>query len=97
MRQQTGSENENSTDVRGSSTNIEIFRVLDDGSEQLVAHAVDPKEVDQFQDWWRYSKPFGSELKIVVRANAQKIAGFSTTGTEPGSAAEDHYPEVFIG
>jgi len=76
---------------------MNIFRVLDDGSEQLLAAAVDAKEVDELQDWWRYSKPLGSGVKIVVRGDSEMIASFSTAGTEPGLAAEARHPEVFIG
>jgi hypothetical protein len=97
MSHQAGSGREDSLDVQGRSANINIFRVLDDGSEQLLAASVDAKEVDELQDWWRYSKPLGSGIKIVVRADSQMIASFNTAGTESGLAAEARHPEIFIG
>jgi hypothetical protein len=81
---------------RSTETNIDVFAVRDDGSE-LLASGLDPKELDDLQDWWRYTKPFGSGVKIVVRADSQTIGVFSSTGTEPGLAAEALHPEDFIG
>jgi hypothetical protein len=81
---------------RSTETTIDVFAVRDDGSE-LLASGLDPKELDDLQDWWRYTKPFGSGVKIVVRMDSQTIGVFSTTGTESGLAAEVHYPEDSIG
>jgi hypothetical protein len=81
---------------RRTETNIDVFAVRDDGSE-LLASGLDPKELDDLQDWWRYTKPFGSGVKIVVRADSQTIGVFSTTGTESGVPAEAHQPEDFVG
>jgi len=77
-------------------TNIDVFAVRDDGSE-LLASGLDSRELDDLQDWWRYTKPFGSGVKIVVRADSQTIGVFSTTGTDTGLTAEAHHPEDFIG
>jgi hypothetical protein len=81
---------------KSTETSIDVFTVRDDGCEQLLASGLGARELADLQDWWRYTKPFGSGVKIVVRADSRTIAGFSTAGTEPGLAAETHHPEVFI-
>ena len=82
---------------RSTETNIDVFAVRDDGGSELLASGLDPGELDDLQDWWRYTKPFGSGVKIVVRADSQTIGVFSTTGTESGLPAEAHHPEDVIG
>jgi hypothetical protein len=71
--------------------------VRNDGCEELLAAGLDEGELADLQDWWRYTKPFGSGVKIVVREDSHQIAVFNTAGTEPGLAAESHHSEVFIG
>jgi hypothetical protein len=82
---------------RSAVTNVDVIAVRDDGCEQLLASGLDAKELDDLQDWWRYTKPFGAGVKIVVRADSRTIAGFNTAGTQPGLAAEAHNREVVIG
>ena len=82
---------------RRTETNIDVFAVRDDGCERLLASGLNAREYDDLRDWWRYTKPFGSGIKIVARENSQTIADFNTSGTEPGFAAEVNHPEVFIG
>lgn len=77
-------------------TNVNVFAVRDGGCEQLLGSGLDARELVDFQDWWCYTKPFGSDVKIVVREDSQTITSFSTTGTEPLLALEAHYPDAFI-
>jgi hypothetical protein len=76
---------------------MDVFAVRDDGCEQILASGLDASDLSELQEWWRYTKPFGSGVTIVVRADSQTIASFNTAGTEPGLTAEDNHPEVFIG
>jgi hypothetical protein len=62
---------------------MEVIAVQEDGSEQLLASDVDSRNAGELEEWWRYTKPFGPGVKIVVRSNLQAVAGWSTTGTEP--------------
>ncbi len=78
-------------------TNIDVFAVRDDGGEQKLASGLDARDLGELQEWWCYTKPFGSGVTIVVRADSQTIASFNTAGMEPGLAAEEHDPKVFLG
>jgi len=69
----------------------------DDGSEQLLATGLSVTEVDELQEWWRYTKPFGSDIKIVVRTDFEKTASLISTGTELGLAVAVRHPEIFLG
>ncbi len=81
---------------RSTETNIDVFVVRDNGSEELLASGLDARELSDLQDWCRYTKPFGSGVKILVRGNSQTIASFRSSGTEPLLIYETH-PEVFVG
>ena len=76
---------------------MDVFTLQDDGSERLLATGLDSSEVIELQEQWRYTKPFGSGIKIVVRADVQTLFGFRTTGTETGVADETRHSEIFIG
>jgi hypothetical protein len=73
---------------------MDVFALQDDGSERLLATDLDPSEVIELQEHWRYTKPFGYGIKIVVRANVQTLFGFRTTGTETGVADGTRHSEV---
>jgi hypothetical protein len=75
---------------------MDVFTLKDDGSKQLLAAGLDAGEIVELQEQWRYTKPFGSGIKFLVREQCQTIVSFSTTGTEPGWAAERH-SEIFVG
>jgi hypothetical protein len=84
--------------MQGSTeTNIDVFIVRNEGCEQLLAAGLDAREAGELQEWWRYTKPLGSDVKIVVRADFRTIASFRTTGTELEVCAEVHHPEIFMG
>jgi hypothetical protein len=76
---------------------MDVFALQDDGSERLLATDLDSSEVIELQEQWSYTKPFGSGIKIVVRANVQTLFGFRTTGTETGVADQTRPSEIFIG
>jgi hypothetical protein len=76
---------------------MDVFAVQDDGSEQLLAAGLDAKEVWELEEWWCYTKPFGSGIKVMVRPDCRTIPAFRTAGTEPGLAVEAPHPEIFIG
>ena len=46
---------------------MDLVEARSDGNEQLLASGLTPGEVDEVLDWWRYTKPFGPNVKIVVR------------------------------
>ncbi len=76
---------------------MDVFMLQHDGSQRLLATGLDWGEVIEIEEQCRYTKPFGSDIKIVVRTDIQAILGFRTTGTEPGAAGEMRHPENFIG
>ena len=76
---------------------MDVFTVQDDGSEQLLASGLNVTEVEELQEWWRYTKRLGSDIKIVVRTDFETTASLISTGTEPGLAVAVRHPEIFIG
>ena len=76
---------------------MDVYTLQDDGSERLLATDLDSREVIELQEQWRYTKPFGSGIKVVVRGDVQTIFGFRTTGTQPGASGETRHSEIFIG
>ena len=76
---------------------IDVFTVQDDGRDQLLAVCLDVREARELQEWLCYTKPFGSDNKILMRADCETIAGFRTTGMEPAPVDKNHHPEVFVG
>jgi hypothetical protein len=63
---------------------MDLIEVRSDGNERLIASDLTPGEVDEVLDWWRYTKPFGANAKIVVRENSNNAFCVSTTGTASG-------------
>lgn len=61
---------------------MDLFEVRSDGNEQLLAAGLTPGEVDEFLDWWRYTKPMGPSVKIIVREDSGNVIGLSTAGTD---------------
>ena len=78
---------------------MDVFAVQEDGSEQLLASGLDTGKAHELEEWWRYTKPFGPGVKIVVRSHLQAVAGWSTTGTEPRLPGTIEAPpaEIYIG
>jgi hypothetical protein len=64
---------------------MDIFRVQQDGSEDLVASGLHPAEVDGLLEWFCYTKPIGRDVRIVVRPTSEGDSEFSVlaAGTEP--------------
>jgi len=75
---------------------MDVFILQHDGIEQLLASGLDAGEVVELQEQWRYTKPFGSGVKFLVREQRQTIVSFSTSGTMPASAVA-HHSEIFVG
>ena len=78
---------------------MDVFAVHQDGREQLLASGLDSGKAGELGDWWRYTKPFGPGVKIVVRSNLQDVVGWSTAGTQlgPPAAVEAPHSEIHIG
>ena len=78
---------------------MDLIEVRSDGGVQLLASGLTPGEADQVLDWWRYTKPFGPNVRIVVSA-AGSAFGVTTTGTDaetiPPRSAQIR-SEAFIG
>jgi len=64
---------------------VDIFRVQQDGSEELVASGLGPAEVEGLREWFCYTKPIGRGMRIVVRPTYEGDSEFSVlaAGTEP--------------
>jgi hypothetical protein len=63
---------------------MDLIETRSDGNERLLASGLTPGEVDEVLDWWRYTKPFGPNIKILVREHSGSTFGVSTTGTAAG-------------
>jgi len=75
---------------------MDLVEARSDGNEQLLASGLTPTEAVEVLDWWRYTKPFGPSVRIVVREDAGSIVGVSTTGTyvEPIPPSSEHIPSA---
>ena len=60
---------------------MDLVETRPDGNEHLLASGLTAGEVNEVLDWWRYTKPFGPSVKIVVREHSGAAAGVSTAGT----------------
>ena len=69
---------------------MDVFRVRSDGVEEPLAAGLSPGEIEQLRDWFCYTKPLGSSMKIVTRSKAISGACFSVliAGHEPGPAMD---------
>ena len=85
---------------------MDLIEARSDGNEQLLASGLAPDEADDVLDWWRYTKPFGPSVKVVVKEDTWSALGVCTTGTDaevtlplppPPSVAEPIHPEIFVG
>jgi hypothetical protein len=61
---------------------MNLVEARSDGNEQLLASGLTPGEVDQALDWWRYTKPIGLTVKVLVKEDTWNTLGVSTTGTD---------------
>jgi hypothetical protein len=86
---------------------MDLIEARSDGNEQLLASGLTPTEVVEVLDWWRYTKPFGPSVKIVVREATGSSFAVSATGTyvesilpsseHLPSAAEPNPPKIVVG
>jgi|KBSMisStaDraftv2_1062788.scaffolds.fasta_scaffold271576_4 hypothetical protein len=60
---------------------MDLIEARSDGNEHLIASGLTAGEVNEILDWWRYTKPFGPSVRIVVRAHSGDSVGVSTAGT----------------
>ena len=63
---------------------MDLIEVRSDGNEHLLASGLTPREINEVLDWWRYTKPFGPGVKIVVREQTGNAFFLSATGTDVG-------------
>jgi hypothetical protein len=79
---------------------MDLIEVRSDGHEHLLASGLTACEMNEVLDWWRYAKPFGPDVKIVVRNQTGNAFCLSATGTdvEPALILSNRTPsEVFVG
>ena len=62
---------------------MDLIEARSDG-EHVLASGLTPGEVAEVLEWWRYTKPFGPDVKILVREPSGRAFGVSTTGTAMG-------------
>ena len=60
---------------------MDLVEVRSDGCENLLASGLTASEVNEVLDWWRYTKPFGPSVRIVIREHPGGAVGVSTAGT----------------
>jgi len=61
---------------------MDVIETWSDGNEHLLASGLTVGEVNEVLDWWRYTKPFGPSVKIVVREHSESTVRVCTTGTD---------------
>jgi hypothetical protein len=61
---------------------MDLVEMRSDGNEHLLASGLTVGEVNEVLEWWRYTKPFGPSVKIVVREHSESAVGVSTIGTD---------------
>lgn len=66
---------------------MDLIEARSDGNVRVLASDLTPGEVDEVLDWWRYTKPFGPNITILVREHSGSTFGVSTTGTVVGEPA----------
>jgi len=85
---------------------MDLIEVRGDGNEQLLATGLTLAEVHEVLDWWRYTKPFGPSVTIMVKEPTPISFGVSITGTEceplpplpvQNLVAEPGHSEIFVG
>jgi hypothetical protein len=79
---------------------MDLIEVQSDGNEHLLASGLTPREIREILDWWRYTKPFGPEVKIVVREQTANAFCLTATGTdvEPVLLLSNRtHSEIFVG
>jgi hypothetical protein len=60
-----------------------IVSAKEDRREQLVFSGLREAELDELREWFCYTKPMGSSVKILATSTSGERASFSVTGTEP--------------
>ena len=60
--------------------------ILHGPADELIAHGLDPEEIDQLRDWFCFTKPIGRSLKIVATPACHGSPLYvRCAGTEPGA------------
>ena len=60
---------------------MDLIEERRDGSEHVLATDLTPGEVDGILNWWRYTKPIGPNVKLLVRDDCGGIVCVCATGT----------------
>lgn len=47
---------------------MDLLRVRPDGAEELLASGLSSEEIDELRDWFCYTTPMASSMKIVARS-----------------------------
>jgi hypothetical protein len=79
---QTGARGERPRSA-GSGAQIVIVCPQEDHGEQLVLSGLREAELDELREWFCYTKPMGSSVKILATSTSGERASFSVTGNEP--------------
>jgi hypothetical protein len=72
------------------SRSANLFIVQPDRTERLLASGLNPVKLQELQDWFCYTKPVGTSMKIVARRALKTTPIFRVVaaGTEPGPPEE---------
>ena len=79
---------------------MQVFEVFEDGDERFLGHVLTQSELNEILDWWRYTKPFGPNVRIVVRDRARNALTVTSAGTDVSSVCdipERLASEIFVG
>jgi len=62
------------------------------GRQELLFSGLTQAEVNDIKEWFAYTKPPGSDLKIVVRKASGVVDGLVCAGAEAESSCQDRQP-----
>jgi hypothetical protein len=65
---------------------MDFATAQEDGTRELLVCDLSPAEIDQFREWFCYTKPFGRSMKVVAlpKSRGGSIFCVRATGTDPG-------------
>jgi hypothetical protein len=56
---------------------MDVFKVRPDNTEELLASGLSSHEIYELREWFSYTKPLGSDMKVVARQTSKGTPAFS--------------------
>lgn len=64
---------------------MDIYKIRSDGERELLCSGLNSAEVQEFLEWFSYTKPLGPSVKIVVRESSALVCAFTSAGVSKES------------